>query len=83
MAGQGTLYYRAESRLHRISHSRLVLLLGGPIAIAIGSWIYLAVMIDDMSNIPGMSSMMMPGMVVTAAVIIAIDNLGSDKGAGL
>jgi len=43
----------------RISPPRLALLLGGPIAIASGAWIYLAIMIGDMSQIPGMSSMMM------------------------
>ncbi|MDH5748534.1 MAG: DUF2182 domain-containing protein [Rhodospirillales bacterium] len=43
----------------RISPSRLALWLGGPVAIALGCWIYLAMMIGDMSNIPGMSSMMM------------------------
>ncbi len=46
------------SAASRISPSRLALLLGGPVAIALGCWIYLAVMIGDMSRIPGMSPMM-------------------------
>ncbi|MBV1904021.1 MAG: DUF2182 domain-containing protein [Marinosulfonomonas sp.] len=43
----------------RVSPARLAVLLGGPVAIALAAWIYLAVMIGDMSTIPGMSSMMM------------------------
>lgn len=43
----------------RISPPRLALLLGGPVAIALGCWIYLAVMIGDMSEIPGFSAMTM------------------------
>ena len=47
----------------QISPARLSVFLGGPIAIAIGCWIYLVVMMKDMSVIPGMSSlMMMPKM---------------------
>lgn len=47
----------------RISPAKLSVLLGGPIAIAIGCWIYLGIMLKDMSVIPGMSSlMMMPKM---------------------
>ncbi|WP_169542880.1 DUF2182 domain-containing protein [Sneathiella aquimaris] len=46
------------------SVARLALVTTGPIAIAIGSWIYLGVMIADMSAIPGMSAMMMnPAML--------------------
>jgi len=43
----------------RMPPARLAALLGGPLAIAFGAWIYLAVMITGMSAIPGMSSMMM------------------------
>ena len=41
------------------SVAKLALLMAGPLAIAIGSMIYLAIMITDMSAIPGMSAMMM------------------------
>lgn len=37
---------------------RLAFLLAAPVAIAIAAWIYLAIMIGDMSYIPGMSSVM-------------------------
>lgn len=43
----------------RLTPPQLALLLGGPIAVALASWVYLGIMIDDMSTIPGMSSMMM------------------------
>lgn len=45
--------------MHRASPARLAVLMAGPVALAGGAWIYLAVMIDDMSAIPGMSAMMM------------------------
>jgi predicted metal-binding membrane protein len=48
-----------DGAMRQSSPARLAVLVGGPTAITIGSWIYLAVMIDDMSAIPGMSSMMM------------------------
>lgn len=44
---------------HYLSPGRMALLLGAPVALTIGAWIYLGVMIGDMSTIPGMSSMMM------------------------
>ena len=43
----------------RMTPARLVLLMGGPTAVALASWIYLSVMINDMSMMPGMSAMMM------------------------
>jgi predicted metal-binding membrane protein len=39
--------------------ARLALRLGGPTALAVASWVYLSVMINDMSTMPGMSAMMM------------------------
>lgn len=45
--------------------ARLALLLGGPVAVAAASWIYLALMITDMSAIPGMSAMMMSPQMFT------------------
>jgi len=49
----------------RMTPARLALLSTGPIAVALGSWIYLAIMIDDMSTVPGMSAMMMHPQVFT------------------
>jgi predicted metal-binding membrane protein len=43
----------------RMTPARLALLLSGPIAVAVASWVYLSVMINDMSMMPGMSAMMM------------------------
>lgn len=43
----------------RVSPAKLSVLLGGPIAIALGCWIYLGIILKDMSVIPGMSSLMM------------------------
>ena len=51
---------RAGPRMHP---ARLAVLLGGPAGFAIASWIYLGLMIGDMSMIPGMASMMMPGQM--------------------
>ncbi|WP_373089803.1 DUF2182 domain-containing protein [Sneathiella sp.] len=47
------------SRLKSLPPFQFLLTLGGPIVIAVVCWIYLAVMMADMSAIPGMSSMMM------------------------
>lgn len=47
----------------KFSPARLALLLGGPVALALASWIYLGLMIGDMSMIPGMAAMMMPGQM--------------------
>lgn len=47
----------------QLTPARLAVLLGGPVALALGSWIYLDMMIGDMSIIPGMASMMMPGQM--------------------
>lgn len=41
-----------------VNTQRLTLLLGVPVLITLGSWIYLAEMIGDMSVIPGLSPMM-------------------------
>jgi hypothetical protein len=43
----------------RMTPARLVLLLGAPTALALASWVYLSVMINDMSMMPGMSAIMM------------------------
>ena len=43
----------------RMTPARLVLLMGGPTAVALAPWIYLSVMINDMPMMPGMSAMMM------------------------
>ncbi|MBD1546018.1 DUF2182 domain-containing protein [Roseibium aggregatum] len=43
----------------RSDPARLALLLAGPGLVALASWAYLALMIDDMSAIPGMAAMMM------------------------
>lgn len=43
----------------RSDPARLALLLAGPAAVALASWAYLALMIGDMSAIPGMAAMMM------------------------
>ncbi len=48
-----------NARRARLTPPQLALLLGGPVAIGLASWVYLGIMIDDMSTIPGMSSMMM------------------------
>jgi len=40
----------------RMAPARLALLLAGPAAVAVASWIYLGVMITDMSTIPGMAA---------------------------
>jgi len=47
----------------KFTPARLALVLGGPVALAIASWIYLGLMIGDMSMIPGMAAMMMPGQM--------------------
>lgn len=52
--------FDASLRLSPISPARLALLLGGPAAIVLGCWIYLAVMIGDMSAGPGLSPMTTP-----------------------
>ena len=43
----------------RKSPAYLAIQLAGPVAVGLGSWIYLGLMIDDMGLIPGMPSMMM------------------------
>ncbi|MDF1774385.1 MAG: DUF2182 domain-containing protein [Rhizobiaceae bacterium] len=42
-----------------LTPARLALLMGAPVAVALASWIYLVIMIGDMSAIPGMAAMMM------------------------
>lgn len=42
----------------QITPARLATLLGAPLALALVSWIYLGLMIGDMSMIPGMAAMM-------------------------
>lgn len=49
---QGTVAHRAP-----LSLPRLALTLSGPIALVLLSWIYLAMMIGDMSILPGMGNM--------------------------
>ena len=43
----------------QMTPARLALLLASPVALALVCWIYLAIMIGDMSAVPGMSSAMM------------------------
>jgi predicted metal-binding membrane protein len=49
----------------RVSPARLALLLVGPVAVALASWIYLGLMIGDMSTVPGMSAMTMSPQAFT------------------
>lgn len=46
------------SAVWRLSPARLAVLVGAPVAVTIAAWIYLSLMIGDMSTIPGMSSVM-------------------------
>jgi len=55
-----------------LSPMRLVLLLGGPVALALASWIYLDLMIGDMSVIPGMAQMMMPGQMFSPVPLFGL-----------
>ncbi|MCP4381310.1 MAG: DUF2182 domain-containing protein [Hyphomicrobiales bacterium] len=56
----------------RMTPARLVLLLGGPVAVAVASWIYLAFMIGDMSTIPGMSAMMMSPQMFSPMQVVGL-----------
>lgn len=47
-----------DARAH-VTPARLALLLGGPVVVVVASWVYLGVMINDMSLMPGMSAVMM------------------------
>ena len=42
-----------------VTPARLALLLAGPAAVAVAAWVYLSVMMGDMSTMPGMSAIMM------------------------
>ena len=55
-----------------ITSARLGVLLGGPVALAVASWIYLGLMIGDMSMIPGMAAMMMPGNTFAAMPLFGL-----------
>lgn len=56
----------------RMTTARLALLLGGPVAVAVVSWIYLGVMIGDMSKVPGMSAMMIAPLVFSPMQLIGL-----------
>jgi len=51
---------------------RFAVLLGGPVVLALVSWIYLGLMIGDMSLIPGMAQMMMPGQMFSPAPLFGL-----------
>ncbi|MGJ8570166.1 MAG: DUF2182 domain-containing protein [Hoeflea sp.] len=55
-----------------LSPARLAGLLGGPVALALVSWVYLGMMIGDMSIIPGMAQMMMPGQMFSHAPLFGL-----------
>jgi len=55
-----------------LTPARIAVLLGGPTVLALASWIYLGMMIGDMSIIPGMKAMMMPGMMFTPAPLAGL-----------
>ncbi len=52
--------------------ARLTLLLSGPVFIGLGSWIYLSVMIGDMSKIPGIASMTMAPQVFDPMMLFGL-----------
>ncbi|MCY0095490.1 DUF2182 domain-containing protein [Hoeflea ulvae] len=56
----------------KFTPARLALVLGGPVALALVSWIYLGLMIGDMSLIPGMAQMMMPGQMFSPAPLFGL-----------
>ncbi len=55
-----------------LTPARLAMLLGAPVAVALGSWIYLGLMISDMSTIPGMSAMMMYPRAFTPEILFGL-----------
>lgn len=52
-----------------VNTRRLALLLGAPVLITLGSWIYLGEMIGDMSVVPGIAQL--PGLFIMWAVMMA------------
>ncbi len=68
MQGIGSL----RSAGAKLPSARLTLLLGAPIAVALGCWIYLGLMISDMSTIPGMAAMMMYPNAVTPMILLGL-----------
>jgi predicted metal-binding membrane protein len=52
--------------------ARLALLVAAPVGVALASWIYLGLMISDMSAIPGMSAMMMYPKAVTPMILFGL-----------
>jgi predicted metal-binding membrane protein len=52
--------------------AQLVTLLGAPVALALVSWVYLGMMIGDMTVIPGMAAMMMPGQIFLPAPLFGL-----------
>ncbi|MDF1607382.1 DUF2182 domain-containing protein [Hoeflea sp. YIM 152468] len=55
-----------------LSPARLALGLGGPVTLALASWVYLALMIGDMSLVPGMAAMMMPGQMFMPVPLLGL-----------
>lgn len=52
--------------------TRLALLLAPPIAVALSSWIYLGLVISDMSKIPGMAAMMTHPKAVAPLILLGL-----------
>ncbi len=59
-------------RLEPLRPARLSLLVAVPVMAAIGSWAWLGLMIGDMSNIPGMASMMMSPRLITPGMVFGL-----------
>jgi len=56
----------------KLTPARLALLLSAPTAVALGCWIYLGLMISDMSAIPGMAAMMMYPRAITPMILLGL-----------
>jgi len=55
-----------SGRPERLRPARLLLVIAAPVLVAFGSWVWLGLMIADMSHIPGMASMMVAPRMITA-----------------
>ena len=67
----------------KTSPVRLIMLLARPIAIALGCWIYLAIMNDDMSAISGMSLPVLMFVSRYALALIGFSFVVAEAQAGL
>ncbi len=56
----------------RLRLARLRLLIVAPVLAALGSWVWLGLMIGDMSLIPGMASMMMAPHQITSGMFVGL-----------